>query len=220
MKIFKRSLLILLLLVCLNLILIGINIFQKGGPYDGRSLADILGKPASDATVSDVERLSKSEIMQLFYAADAPVFSSIKGEYQAKTLAVGIMSPAANFFTHNFFGPGHWEGKAFSSFAANKGWGYNLFSVKDGNKAKVLLRARRMDTWIKKSEIDDKESFHLVYKAYNGGLVRSMHDEIRQINEALYIGLGYMTAGGGSINPAPFVVYGQPTAWVGLDKKM
>ena len=31
---------------------------------------------------------------------------------------------------------------------------------------------------------------------------------------------GYrVTAGGGSINPAPFVLYGKPAQWLGPDKK-
>jgi len=58
-----------------------------------------------------------------------------------------------------------------------------------------------------------------VYRAYNGGLVHSMHDEIRKINDTLYMGMGYMAAGGGSINPAPFILYEKPSAWVGPDKK-
>jgi len=31
--------------------------------------------------------------------------------------------------------------------------------------------------------------------------------------------MGYMAAGGGSINPAPFVLYQAPTAWIGPDKE-
>ena len=75
-----------------------------------------------------------------------------------------------------------------------------------------------MNTFVGKSEIDEKSSFHLVYKEFNGGMVKSMHDEIRQVNPTLYICMGYMAAGGGSINPAPFVLFGEPSEWVGLDK--
>ena len=157
--------------------------------------------------------------MQLFYAAPAPDFSSLKGEYRAETLPVGIMAFAADFFTHHFFGPGHWEGKAFFPLAQNKGWGYNLFSVSDKNGKLYMARERKMDTFIGRSEIDDKDSFHLLYKAYNGGMVNSMHDEIRKINDTLYICMGYMAAGGGSINPAPFILYGKPSDWVGPDKE-
>jgi cholesterol oxidase len=214
----KLGLLVLVLLI-INVALTGINILQKGGAYDGRSLDVILGSPANSADVDDIKQLSKSEIMQLFYAAPAPEFSSLKGEYQAETLPKGIMAPAADFYTHHFFGPGHWEGKAFYPSQKNAGQGYNLFSVKDENGTPVIKRERQMNTFVGKSEIDEKNSFHLVYKGFNGGMVKSMHDEIRQVNPNLYICMGYMVAGGGSINPAPFVLLGRPTEWVGPDKK-
>lgn len=215
----KKILTISAFLILINIALTGINILQKGGDYDGRSIEQILGRPADQAIVKDIVQLSKPEIMQLFYAAPAPDFSSLKGEYKAETLPVGIMAFAADFFTHHFFGPGHWEGKAFFPLTQNKGWGYNLFSVSDKNGKLYMARERKMDTFIGRSEIDDKDSFHLLYKAYNGGMVNSMHDEIRKINATLYICMGYMAAGGGSINPAPFILYGKPSDWVGPDKE-
>ena len=44
-----------------------------------------------------------------------------------------------------------------------------------------------------------------------------MRDEIRQINDNLFIGAGYMGLGGGPINPAPFALIGPPKPWVGPD---
>ena len=35
----------------------------------------------------------------------------------------------------------------------------------------------------------------------------------------VFLGMGYMAAGGGSINPAPFVLYGKPDKWVGPEEK-
>jgi hypothetical protein len=45
-----------------------------------------------------------------------------------------------------------------------------------------------------------------------------MRDEIRQINDTLFIGAGYMGLGGGPINPAPFALIGPPKPWVGPDR--
>ena len=50
------------------------------------------------------------------------------------------------------------------------------------------------------------------------GMVNSMHDELRKINAHLIIGMGDMLAGGGSKNPAPFVLFGKPTHLIGPDK--
>jgi len=65
-----------------------------------------------------------------------------------------------------------------------------------------------MDTVIGPSDYDGKPAFKLNYGAYNSGTVQSMRDEIRKINDNLFLGLGYMALGGGKINPAPFALIG------------
>ncbi len=208
------------IVIALNFLFVGINIIQNGQrSRDGRSMDEILGKPYQSATFDELAALSKADIMQLFYAAPAPRFKNMNGEYQTKLLNVGVLSGVSGYYTHHFFGPGRWQGKAFFPFEESQGWGYNIFASEDETGKTLLHRTRKMDTWIGKSEIDDQPSFHLVYKAYNGGLVSSMHDEVRQINDTLFICMGYMAAGGGSINPAPFVIHQAPTKWIGPDKE-
>ncbi len=214
MNILKKFFIVTGIILLINFGLTGINILQKGiGGYKGKKPSEILGVPAENATLNDMKKLSKSDLMQLFYSTKPPKFSDFKGEYQAETLPVGILSPAADFYTHNFFGPGRWIGKAFLPHEKNSGKGYNLFKDKNSK----IHRTREMDTFIEKSEIDDNNSFHIVYKAYNSGMIHSMHDELRKVNDNLIIGMGYMLAGGGSINPAPFVLSGTPKEWVGPD---
>jgi hypothetical protein len=220
MKLIKKILLVGVIIIAINIVLNAINILQGGlGGWDGRPIEEILGVSAERATVASLERLSKSDVMQVFYAATAPQFAGMKGQYRAKTLSVGVMAFAVNLYTHNFFGPGHWEGKAFFPFEKDTGRGYNLFAVTGKGGKPAIARMRQVDTYVGKSNIDDRDSFHLDYSPYNEGMVNSMHDEIREINGQLYIGMGYMSAGGGSINPAPFVLYGKPDRWVGADKK-
>jgi hypothetical protein len=217
MKGLKITLIVIAAIVLLNLAVTGINILQKGGKHDGRTVEQILGVPASKATLKDIEKLSKAEVFQLFYAAPAPALADLKGEFKAATLSVGIMASSADFYTHHFFGPGRWAGKAFTTLEKDKGWGYNIFSItgKDGKPA--LARTRQMNTYIGPSTIDEKPSYHLDYSPFNSGTVHSMHDELRKINDTLYIGMGHMALGGGAINPAPFVVMGPPEKWVGAD---
>lgn len=217
MKAIKWILIVLGAVLVCNILLTGVNILQKGGAYKGASVADILGVPVEKATAADIERLDKAAVFQLFYAAKAPAFTAMKGEYRAQTLSVGIMAAGADFFTHHFFGPGHWEGKAFFPFEKEKGWGYNLFKIAGPDGKEALARTRKMNTFVGPSLIDGKPSFHLDYSPYNGGAVHSMRDEIRVINERLYIGMGHMALGGGSINPAPFLLIGPPEKWIGLD---
>ncbi|MBC2711401.1 MAG: SDR family NAD(P)-dependent oxidoreductase [Desulfosarcina sp.] len=213
----KRAIQVIAMLVVLNVLLTGINILQNGiGGWDGRSMQQVLGVPPRLATVADVEQLSKSEVMQLYHAAAVPDMSDLKGEYQAKNLSVGIMAPAAEFYTNHFFGPGRWMGKGFTAQDTRSGDGYNLFRVENGDG--TIIRTRRMKTFIDTSVFDEKLSFHLDYGPFNGGLVHGMRDEIRKINHTLFIGMGYMPIGGGSINPGPFVVHGTPGPWVEPEK--
>ena len=215
MKALKNILIVVVVLVFVSVVVTGINIFQKGGQYDGRSMEKILGVPPERATIDDIKKLSKAEVFQLFYAASEPSFQELKGEYIAATIDVGIMATSAGYYTHHFFGPGHWEGKAFYPFEKNKGYGYNIFKDAGGK----IYRTRKMDTEIGPSDQDGKSAFKLNYGAYNSGTVRSMRDELRKINDNLFLGLGSMALGGGSINPAPFVVMGPAKEWVGVDKQ-
>lgn len=204
-------------LIIVLLILTVINILQNGSSgCDGRTVEQILGIPPGKATVADIEKLSKSEIMQLFHAAPPPEFTSVKGEYKAKILQLGIMGPIAPFYTKYLLGPGDWKGKAFYPFEKDGGWGYNLWEIK-GNGQPKIIRTVKMKTFIGKSRLDDKESFQLDYSPFNGGIDYYMKDEARRINDKLYICMGMVVPVGHRLNPAAFVMY-DPTPWVGPDK--
>ncbi len=214
MKVLKNILIVAGVLILLTVVMTGINIFQKGGKYDGRSMEKILGVPPEKATIDDIRKLSKAEVFQLFYAASVPSFQDFKGEYTATTVDVGILAASAGYYTHHFFGPGHWEGKAFNPVEKDKGYGYNIFQDAGGK----IHRTRKMDTRIGSSDYDGKPAFKLNYGVYNSGTVGSMRDEVRKINDNLFLGLGYMALGGGSINPAPFALMGPAKQWVGVDQ--
>jgi hypothetical protein len=194
-----------------------INSLQNGiGGWDGRTVEKILGIPPEMATVADVEKLSKSEVMQLFYAAPTPQFVNLNGEYKSKGLQLGIMGPIVPFYLKYLLGPGDWKGKAFYPFEKDGGWGYNLWEIKENGRPKII-RTLKMKTFIGKSRLDDKESFQLDYSPFNGGIDYYMKDEVRQINDRLYICMGMVITAGGRWNPTAFLLY-DPTPWVGPDK--
>jgi len=204
-----------LIVMGLPVVLTIINVIQNGvGGYKGQTVESILGRPTAGATVADLMRLSKAQLMQLFYATPAPGRTDLDGEYQAQLIPVGVLAGVTAFYTHRFFGPGRWVGKAFKPLEKDSEKGYNLFNP--ANRATVM-RTRSMNTYLGPSKIDGKETLHLDYSPFNTGLVHTMHDEIRRINAELYLGMGYMAISGGSINPAPFVVYGPAKPWVGLN---
>ncbi len=214
-KAVKTAALITAALIILTGGMTGINILQKGGPYKGQTVQEILGLPADKATPKDIHKLSKPEVMQLFYAADAPKYEEMDGEYRADLVHVGIQAVPSALYTNNFFGEGKWAGKAFSP---SEKTGYNIFQPDEKNPD-TKVRSRKMKTFMGQSDIDGKESFRLEYAPFNSGLLHTMKDEIRKINDSLYLGMGHFILGGGSVNPAPFLLYGKPEPWVGADSK-
>jgi hypothetical protein len=213
MNVMKKILIGIGILILVSALLTGINIAQAGcGGYKGQSIEQILGVPAEKATAEDITRLSRAEVMQLFYAAPAPRYDEMKGEYLALMPGSGILGPASKLYVAYLFGPGKWEGKAFSPA---EGSGYNIF--RKGGES--VVRVKKMKTSITTSKYDGKDSFYLDYSAYdNGLLLHSMRDEIRRINGGLYLGMGAMAASGGTLNPMPFILHGQAKQWVGADQ--
>ena len=207
-------------LVFVSMGLTVVNVIQAGNRSpDGRSMEDIIGKDPGEATYGDIEKLSRADKMQLFYAAEAPTFGSMDGLYRAKLLSGGVLGGATAYFTHHVFPTGmlttatHWQGKAFNPEGKNAGWGINVFSKKDGEEKQEVFYARKMTTYVGPTTIgkDGKDAFHLDYMPFNNDLVKTMHDEVRQVNENLYICAGYMGITGGGLNPAPFVLIGPPS---------
>lgn len=200
-----------------------INIVQAGSKKpDGRTMEQILGFSPEKAQLSDVEKLSRSEQMQLFYAASSPKLNTLNGEYETKLLRGGILGGLTAYFTDHIFPTGKltlntkWVGKAFRAEDADHGDGYNIFREDQEGSSKIL-RIRKITTAIAPTKLgkDGKLSFCLDYSKYNSGLINSMRDEIRVINPQLFIGVGHMRLGGGPLNPAPFVLIGPAKPWVG-----
>ena len=181
--------------------------------WDGRSMDEILSLPVENATIEDLEELSRYDTFQLYYAADTPLFSAVEGEYNAKVIPPYDLS---NIYDPDNLGPGYWVGKAFLPLDVNTGRGYNLFTVEEGGQT-TIIRTMQMDTYMDVSRFDDKDSLHLVYSAYNEGLNHSMHDDIRKINDELFLGLGTVSWSLDTLNPMPFAVNGIPDPWVGPD---
>ncbi|MBN2158496.1 MAG: hypothetical protein JW807_03800 [Spirochaetes bacterium] len=218
MKASMKILIAICIFFLLSIAVMAISILQNGiGGWDGRSVEKILGVPPEKAALADIEKLSKSEVMQLFYAASAPEFARVRGEYKAKILELGITRPLASLYTKYILGPGDWKGKAFYPFGRTEGWGYNLWEIPKDGKPRII-RCVRMKTFIGKSRLDDKDSFQLDYSPFNGGIDYFMKDEARRINDRLYICMGMVLPTGHRWNPSAFVLY-DPTPWIGPDKE-
>ncbi|MCE7736137.1 MAG: hypothetical protein GPJ54_14740 [Candidatus Heimdallarchaeota archaeon] len=192
------------------LLIVVINILQNGKiiKVDAKLplITDITGKDAEKLVLKDLYNLSKSQLMKIFMASPAPQIDDLEGEYQAGNFNAGVLAAFVNFFTNHFFGKGKWVGKGFQ-VSGEVGEGYNVFDHIEGSN-----RHRRFKTHVGMSNIDGRQSFHLVYREFNKGIrVSSMHDEVRKVNDKLYIGMGSTAWGLGFRNPSPFYIVGPST---------
>lgn len=99
---------------------------------------------------------------------------------------------------------GWWQGKAFSK---KDGMGYNTFF--DPRSSRVSRR-RPFQVVSGPSAFDGRASLHLVYAKHNDGLIGRLHDELRCLNDDVFLGLG-SSAGEGKRavgNSTPFLICG------------
>ncbi|CAM9648801.1 unnamed protein product [Ectocarpus fasciculatus] len=200
--------------------------FLQGRPYRDLGLTPdkILGVPAEEATADHVARLGKAGFMQLFYASQCPATGDLDGEYRARTLNMGVLHPITAVITHRIWGPGRWLGKGIRAGGRE---GYNLFSPSEAKSTSLPSDTQRERSFrfsqFSDSVFDRGVSSRLDYAraGKNGPLFGGMRDEVRKVNDKLFIGLGYIQAFGGKYNSAPFVMEGPPVReYSGPDKNL
>lgn len=139
----------------------------------------------SDLNVKQLQQLSYAEICKLFRTLSAPKLEQMQGEYRALMLAQpNWLSQKLGDLLHTDYV--NWQSKAFRPVSSTEGRGYNFFMGKRG--AEQLYP---MKTLIAPSRYDQKPAYTLVYAAFDSLCGRiNMVDEIRQINDTLYLGMG------------------------------
>jgi hypothetical protein len=109
---------------------------------------------------------------------------------------------------------GYWLGKAFRPLTDTTGEGYNRWRYKGGKVVRNLRMATRMGP----SLIDGKPSYILDYSAFNKG--STLVDELRKLDDSVYLGAATTRAADGSRNPPDFFILIGPTdEWVGAEPK-
>ena len=162
--------------------------------------------------------MGRDEIIALWKTLPPPEFTEMDGHY------MGLVPNADNkevykstaFTMYNHDSPlGYWLGKAYKPTSATKGEGYNRWR-KPGGK---IVRNLRFGTEMGKSLIDGEPAFMMYYSAFdNVSGRRDLIDEIRKLDDHVYLGLGAAKApDGGRTAPGHFVLVGPTDEWVGVD---
>lgn len=206
-----------------------------------RSIKCFNGKALKDFRYEDVIKLNRKQLMELFFQLDAPAMSEMRGEYRAALLDSGyiINNLSARLYLH--FTWGDWQHKAFEPLEETRGHGYNTFITTQSilyenyfiavfmkilsivrsffrlHNPQRLARIMLNKTFVVSSVFDGRPSFQLSYRDYNTFFTNTMTDEVRQINNNLYLGIGRLTITFGKFNPMPFVMMGPPDPWIGPD---
>ncbi|MDI6741859.1 MAG: hypothetical protein QMD11_03880 [Smithella sp.] len=209
----------------------------------GKNMAidSFMGKDLKDFRHEDLMKLNRTQIMELFLLLDAPSMQEMKGEYRAALLDSGyiINMFLAKLYLH--FTWGDWQHKAFEPLSQQHGQGYNTFittqlklyenyfvavvmkilsvlrSLFRLSNPQRLARIMLNKTSIVSSVFDGRSSFQLSYRDYNTFFANTMKDEVRKMNDNLFLGIGRLTVTFGKFNPMPFVLIGPPDRWVGPD---
>ena len=154
---------------------------------DPRSLDTL----TEDWTVDDLKGLKQSQLLEMYHTLPCPSMQEMEGEFRGDLLDTGrfrfIKDILGHFALNSSLNQGKWLGKGFMITSEGEGQGYN--SYQRGGKIRHVYP---MKTRIAKSILDGKDDFELDYTAYHSGAgFVNMIDEVRKVNDELYLGIGF-----------------------------
>eukprot|EP00300_Choanocystis_sp_HF-7_P033965 c46438_g1_i1.p1 GENE.c46438_g1_i1~~c46438_g1_i1.p1 ORF type:complete len:256 (-),score=38.22 c46438_g1_i1:14-781(-) len=173
-------------------------------PDDGRTRAQVVPLPLKNITIADMRKLSTRDLVQLFVKSPSVPLKHLDGEFAGEVLdgSAHAYVPFGRAVFNHAFGLGPWTGQAF----ADRGLGFNTFT----NKTRIL-RQRRFRFYLGKSSIDNKDAILLDYSTYNDdAFTYSRTDELRLINNEVFLGMALYRGLGNSYNPIPYVLKSPP----------
>jgi hypothetical protein len=141
-------------------------------------------------TIEKLRRIGTKQLIELFKTLKAPDLREMNGEYQGHYFGAD-WHPVSDILWHaganwNVFS-GKWQGKSFQPVSDTTGYGFNNMK-----KFGMIVRRWPMRTSIGHSRYDGKAVYALNYRHYysTAGIV-SMQDEIRKVQEGLFLGVGH-----------------------------
>ena len=134
--------------------------------------------------IDDLVNKSRRELDQIFMAGQTPTMQEMDGIVDGNVLS-GVYILDTQFFK-NFLNLGWfiWRGKVFTKASDYQGKGINRFKI---GPLKFLLW--NCETRISPPLVGDTNVFHLIYDLPgNPWFIRQIRDDIRKIDDGLYLG--------------------------------
>jgi hypothetical protein len=163
-----------------------------------------------------VERLlsmTKEETIELWSTLPAVSLEELQGHFMGIIPNYGDperqAAATAYMYDENSV-RGYWLGKAYRQTGPNEGEGYNRWRLPGGK----IERRSRFITEIGKSFFDGRPSLLMYYGAYRAD-APSFVDEVRKLEDYIYVGVGSVLDENGKRNPGHFIMTGPTDEWVG-----
>jgi hypothetical protein len=139
----------------------------------------------NEITAVSLTKMSHQQLLHLFKTLDAPSINEMHGEYRATLLKQpGFIATLSGYIINNPIL--NWQTKSFRPVSEDQGRGYNTFLRKNR-----IIQKFPMQTVIAHSRYDAKPVYQLIYKSFHSLCADiNMVDEVRKINEHLYLGIG------------------------------
>jgi hypothetical protein len=165
-------------------------------------------------TMEKILSLDRDQIIALWKTLPSVTVAELHGHYMGLVPNAGNAKRQASttaFMYDENSSRGYWLGKAYKQTGPHKGEGYNRWRFPDGK----VVRNLRFSTEDGISLIDGEPALLMNYGAYNKS---NLVDELRKLDDYVYLGLGTVLASGGKRGePGHFVLIGPTDEWVGVD---
>ena len=168
-------------------------------------------------TVDELLATPQPELVALFRTLPAPRMEELDGEYAGYSPDGGdpeLRQVIQERMFNEDSALGYWLGKAYRPHSETHGEGYNVW-----RKRGVELRNLRFATELGLSHIDQRPAVIMHYGAFrNDAAERGLIDEIRKLDDGLFLGAGSFAAPeGGRTEPGCFVIAHRRRDWCGVD---
>lgn len=164
-------------------------------------------------SLEQILAMTRDEVLKLWGTLTAVSLEELQGHFMGLVPNGGDperQAQTAEFMYNENSERGHWCGKAYLKTGENQGEGYNRWRFPGGK----IVRNGRFTTEVGPSLLDGKPSLLMYYGAYRAE-APTFVDEIRKLDDCIYLGVGSVLGEDGKRQPGHFALMGPTDEWVG-----
>ena len=167
----------------------------------------------SNWSIEQLLALSRDDVIEMWGNLPAATLTELQGHFMGLVPNAGhrdSQTATSAFMYDENSERGYWLGKAYRQTGPNEGEGYNRWRRPGGK----IVRNARFTTEVGKSLLDGGESLLMYYGAFRKE-APTFVDEIRKLDDYIYLGVGSTLDENGHREPGHFILVGPTDEWVG-----